>query len=80
MARPAIERGQGTNDRSTPFSFAPVCVGDERQVGHARPPNLQRTADDFDEMRVSAADYDDNCRGLWQRKPLYFNDGHCSRL
>jgi hypothetical protein len=38
MARPAIERGQGTNDRSTPFSFAPVCVWDERQVGHARLP------------------------------------------
>jgi hypothetical protein len=27
-------------------------------------PNLQRTAVDFDQMRVSAADFDQNCRGL----------------
>jgi hypothetical protein len=42
--------------------------------------DLHRTADDFDETRVSAADCDENCRGLWQGKPLYFNGDHCSRL
>ena len=37
MAWPPLKLRQGTNYRSPPFSFEPVCVGDDRQVGHIRP-------------------------------------------
>jgi hypothetical protein len=42
--------------------------------------DLQRTAGDFGKLRVSAADFDQDCRGLWQGESLYFNGNRCSRL
>jgi hypothetical protein len=41
---------------------------------------MRRTAVDFGKLPVSAAHYDQDCRGLWQGKPLYFNANRCSRL
>jgi hypothetical protein len=40
----------------------------------------QRTTVDFAKLRVSVAHFDQDCRGLWQGKPLYFSGSRCSRL
>ena len=41
---------------------------------------LQRTAVDFSKLQVLAAHFGQDCRGLWQGKPLYFKGNRCSRL
>ena len=35
--------------------------------------DVRRTAVDYDKMWVSAAHFDQDCRGLWQDESLYFN-------
>jgi hypothetical protein len=57
--------------------MTPVDVGRGRRFFVV---DLQRIAVDFGKLRVSAAHFDEDCRGLWQGKPLYFNGNHCSRL
>ena len=42
--------------------------------------DVRRNAVDFGKLQVFAAHFDQDCRGLWQGKPLYFNGPRCSRL
>src|SRR5208282_6144016 len=55
----------------------PGDIGRERRFFTT---NLQRTAVDCGKLQDSAAHFDQDCRGLWQGKPLYFNGNRCSRL
>jgi len=52
-------------------------------LGRGRRPfatTLQRTAVDFGKLQVFAAHFGQDCRGLWQGKPLSFKGNRCSRL
>jgi hypothetical protein len=54
-----------------------VGLGHGSQISPADP---QRFAVDFGKLQVFAVHFDQDCRGLWQGKPLYFNGDRCSRL
>jgi hypothetical protein len=61
----------------TAVSRLPTDLGHGRRFFAAE---LQRTAADLGKLQVFAAHFDEDCRGLWKDKPLYFKGNRCSRL
>ena len=61
----------------TAAGHLPVNIGRGRRLFATE---LQRTAVDFGKLQVFAARFGQDCRGLWQGKPLSFKCNRCSRL